>query len=797
MSLILVVEPDTNCAERIAAALRPDGWDVVLSHNREAALRSIATQAPDLLIASGSLPGAKDLLRSFARHGGGPGAMVLVPATLAGHISARDFAADQVITKPLSETGLAQQVGIFLHSRTTSLEAADDGERLTSADIFGDLLAEVEAEGAARRELEEMPEADFEAEIDRKLEQTFSGFLDTTPSTAPAAAPSPQPASSTTAGPDDDFDQLLEQTLSALEVPAPAAPPAATQLIAKTQLEQAPNESPQNAPLTRADDGSLRFGDYRLLQKIATGGMAEVWKARRSGVEGFQKTVAIKKILSHLTSSQDFVSMFIDEAKLAAQLSHNHIIQIYDLGKVEQDYFIAMEYVEGTDLRSLLRRASDSGQRMPPGLALLIGMRLAQALDHAHRQRDFEDRPLGLVHRDVSPQNVLISWDGDIKLCDFGIVKAVVKASTTQMGALKGKLQYMSPEQASGQPVDARSDLFSLGSVLFEMLTGHKLFTADSEMAVLDAVRACRHPAPRELAPELAVEIEQVVVRALAKDPGRRHGSAGELAAELEATLNNLRLATGQGELARYVTGLFGQDSDALRSSAAAAPEPAVVASFGKAPAGEDSAAGHENVAEVVFEPAPELPPVPQTPVRVDLDQPPTVAETTVAATAAAEATPSRPPRRPLGWWIVALLALAAAVAAFAWWRSQPSRQASPAAVVNEQDQTPQTAPQPLPPVTQDSADRPASAADSAVETAPPATTATDRQNELPAVGEEPLAVEEQVDEELRRRAAELQRSFESERRRLEQELEAARQDGTSANDEAPADRVQSDAGGG
>src|SRR5690606_18195641 len=237
---------------------------------------------------------------------------------------------------------------------------------------------------------------------------------------------------------------------------------------------------------------SNEFGPYTLLERIAVGGMAELWKARMKGVEGFQKTVAIKKILPHLTDSSDFVTMFIDEAKLAAQLNHNNIIHIYDLGKQGDDYYIAMEFVDGRDLRSILNTAREKNQPMPIGLALLVAARIAAALDYAHRMKDFEGRPLGLVHRDVSPQNVLISFEGDIKLCDFGIVQAVSKASKTQMGALKGKLQYMSPEQAWGRPVDSRSDIFSLGSLLFEMLTGRRLFAGDSEMSVLDAVREGR-----------------------------------------------------------------------------------------------------------------------------------------------------------------------------------------------------------------------------------------------------------------------------------------------------------------
>ena len=299
------------------------------------------------------------------------------------------------------------------------------------------------------------------------------------------------------------------------------------------------------------------FGDYTLLDRIAVGGMAEVWRARRRGVEGFQKTVAIKKILSHLTGSADFVTMFIDEAKLAAQLSHNNIIQIYDLGKVGTDFFIAMEYVEGKDLRSILSAAQASSQPIAPSLGLYIISAVARALDYAHRKRDFDNRALGLVHRDVSPQNVLISYEGEIKLCDFGIVKAVAKASTTQMGALKGKLQYMSPEQAWGKSVDARSDIFSLGSVFYELLTGVKLFSGESEIGVLDAVRACQIRSPREILPDLPEEVERIVLKALAKTPEKRYQTAGDMEQELQTALENLKPTPSQSDLATFLRDLF------------------------------------------------------------------------------------------------------------------------------------------------------------------------------------------------------------------------------------------------
>lgn len=301
------------------------------------------------------------------------------------------------------------------------------------------------------------------------------------------------------------------------------------------------------------DEESRSFGQYTLLDRIAVGGMAEVWKARMRGVEGFQKTVAIKKILPHLTDNDDFVNMFIDEAKLAAQLSHPNIIHIYDLGKIGGHFYIAMEYVEGKNLRAVLNESRKKAQPFPLGVSLLVAARLASALDYAHRKKDFEDRELGLVHRDVSPQNVLLSDEGDIKLCDFGIVKAVSKASQTQMGALKGKLQYMSPEQAWGKDVDARSDIFSLGALLFEMLTGQRLFSGDSEISVLEAVRQCRVVAPRDLVPELPEAVQEITLRALEQDPDRRFQSAGEMQGQLEELLYSIKPTPSQTDLAEFL----------------------------------------------------------------------------------------------------------------------------------------------------------------------------------------------------------------------------------------------------
>ncbi|MEM6456459.1 MAG: protein kinase, partial [Acidobacteriota bacterium] len=310
-------------------------------------------------------------------------------------------------------------------------------------------------------------------------------------------------------------------------------------------------------PAGAADATRGTFGPYALIERIAIGGMAEVWKAQRSGVEGFQKTVAIKRILAHLTDNPEFVTMFIDEAKLAAQLSHGNIIQIHDLGKVDDEHYIAMEFVDGKDLRSILQTARKREMPMPIGLAMLIAAQLASALDYAHRKRGFDGQELGLVHRDISPQNVLISHEGDVKLCDFGIVKAVAKASTTQMGALKGKLQYMSPEQAWGQSVDGRSDIFSLGAVFFEMLTGRKLFTGDSEISVLDAVRECRIQPPRGLNPTVPEAVERVVLRALTRERDDRYATAGAMETDLQKALQALDETPNALLLANYMRQLF------------------------------------------------------------------------------------------------------------------------------------------------------------------------------------------------------------------------------------------------
>jgi len=301
------------------------------------------------------------------------------------------------------------------------------------------------------------------------------------------------------------------------------------------------------------------YGPYFLLEKIAVGGMAELFRAKRTGVEGFEKVLAVKRILPHLSDNQEFVDMFIAEAKMVAGLSHPNIVQIFDLGKIAKSYYIAMEYVHGRDLRSILKRAADKGTAVPRDLAVLIASKLCSALDYAHRKKDDQGQKMKIVHRDVSPQNILISFDGDVKLTDFGIAKAATKATAHESGALRGKLLYMSPEQAGGKPMDRRSDIFSLGLVLYEMLTGQRPFLGSSELSILEMVRECRIAPAASVNPSIPEGLAQAVMKALARDPEERYADAAEMQADLERILHEQRPPTA-ADISRFMGQLFEQE---------------------------------------------------------------------------------------------------------------------------------------------------------------------------------------------------------------------------------------------
>lgn len=301
----------------------------------------------------------------------------------------------------------------------------------------------------------------------------------------------------------------------------------------------------------------IRFGKYLLLDKIGTGGMAELFLAKQTGLSGFEKVVAIKRILPHLTQGSEFVTMFINEAKLAALLTHQNIVQIFDLGSVDQCHYIAMEYIMGKDLRTVINRGKSKRMPLSIGDALLIVSKISSALDYAHRKKDLNGNDLHLVHRDISPQNILVSYEGEVKLVDFGIAKAAMGGQETKTGVLKGKLAYMSPEQAWGKPVDGRTDLFALGIVLYEAVTGERLFTGNDEISILEKVRKAEVIPPTELNPAIPSELEAVLKKAMAKEPENRYQTASEMERALEALISKKGYAFSSLSLSHYMQSLF------------------------------------------------------------------------------------------------------------------------------------------------------------------------------------------------------------------------------------------------
>jgi eukaryotic-like serine/threonine-protein kinase len=304
------------------------------------------------------------------------------------------------------------------------------------------------------------------------------------------------------------------------------------------------------------------FGKYFLLERINVGGMAEVFRAKAFGVEGFERLVAVKRILSNIAEDKEFIRMFIEEAKLSVQLNHANIAQIFDLGVVDGAYYIALEHVHGRDLRGIFDRCRQLGATMPVSQACFIVMKLCEGLDYAHNKRDQSGRELSLVHRDVSPQNVLVSFEGEVKIIDFGIAKAAGKGSKTQAGILKGKFGYMSPEQVRGLPVDRRSDVFSCGIVLYELLTGERLFVGESDFSTLEKVRNVEILPPSTYNRKIPDELERIVLKALSKDVEDRYQNAIDLHDELQAFVYTAGEFYSRKDLAGWMKKTFGKEID-------------------------------------------------------------------------------------------------------------------------------------------------------------------------------------------------------------------------------------------
>lgn len=334
----------------------------------------------------------------------------------------------------------------------------------------------------------------------------------------------------------------------------------------------------------------MQLGRYLLISRIASGGMADIYRSKLIGVEGFEKEFAIKKILPHWSHNQDFIHMLIDEAKVLVRLNHPNIVQVFELNKHNEIYFIVMEYIHGVDLRRLMKRIKEkrssievideaqcpnAGEKksrvrenlvlvnevqFPVGLAVFIAKKICQGLSYAHEKKDKLGKPLGIVHRDISPQNILLSFDGDVKITDFGIAKAMGRTAETVAGTLKGKFSYMSPEQAIGAEVDSRTDIFAVGIILYEMVTGERCFKGKNDMETLEVVRQASFQWPHLLSVPIPEQLKAVISRALNKRCEERYQTASALGKELSDIENQLGLGFAEQDLKLALARLFADE---------------------------------------------------------------------------------------------------------------------------------------------------------------------------------------------------------------------------------------------
>ncbi len=309
-------------------------------------------------------------------------------------------------------------------------------------------------------------------------------------------------------------------------------------------------------------DDTILLDDLRLVRKIATGGMAEVWEARQVGIEGFEKRMAVKVVLPHLNDNEEFIKMFLDEGRLAAKLDHPNICQLYKLGSAQNVYYMAMEYIDGIALSDLLKAAAkkEISLEIQHCCQILIGA--CEGLDYAHSCTDRDGTPLNLVHRDISPQNIMITYNGAVKIVDFGIAKATSHINRTQAGVIKGKYAYMSPEQASGRPLDRRSDIFALGTVLWELTTGYRLFRSENDFATLNKIISGNYDPPSKYRENYPPELEAIVMKALSVNPEDRFNDCGEMQLALEDFLVSYNMAAGSKRLARYIQWVMAEDEE-------------------------------------------------------------------------------------------------------------------------------------------------------------------------------------------------------------------------------------------
>ncbi len=308
------------------------------------------------------------------------------------------------------------------------------------------------------------------------------------------------------------------------------------------------NAKPQQDPAQR----------YQVIKKLDAGGMAEIFLAKSVSIQGMEKHVAIKRVLPSLTKNQKFIEMFLDEARLSIVLNHANIVQVFDVSQSGGTYFIVMEYVDGFNVRHLFQRASEIGQRIPVAVVAYIVIEVCKGLEHAHTKRDLEGKHLRIVHRDLSPPNILVSRSGEVKITDFGLAKATSQLTRTDPGVVKGKYSYLSPEVTEGKTADLRADIFAAGIVAWELLANRRLFFGKTDVETVDMVRKAEVPSLSKLNPDVSPELEAIINKALARDPKKRYTSAREMGEEIADLLAKQGLKATAFDLSQLVDRLFG-----------------------------------------------------------------------------------------------------------------------------------------------------------------------------------------------------------------------------------------------
>jgi serine/threonine-protein kinase len=402
--------------------------------------------------------------------------------------------------------------------------------------------------------------------------------------------------------------------------------------------------------------GTYFLGRYRIIDEIGLGGMASVHLARVDGIGGFQRWFAVKRIHAHLVEDETFVNMFLDEANIAARIQHPNVATVFELGKHDDTYWIAMEYLHGEPLREVMRRTEEMGTTMPPEIACRVIAEAADGLHAAHELQGKNGEKLNLIHRDVTPHNLFVTYDGTTKVVDFGIAKFQDRMSSTQAGTLKGKLAYMSPEQVQGEAIDRRTDIFALGVVLWELTTGQRLFRMDSDLDTLAKVQECNIPPPSSMIRGYPLDLEKILMQALAKKRDDRFPTAREFSRALQSLLTRRGLFISNDEVASYMGSIFAdrivKREEHLRWASAVSDAAAAAGSHAP-PAAAAPAAAARPAAPAAPPPAPPAAPPPRAappPARPTPGPPPAKAPA-AAPRPAAGASPPRPaagaPARP------------------------------------------------------------------------------------------------------------------------------------------------------